>query len=74
MGSGKFRWTRSPDNTLPSVGSMGVYKFLHMPYRLCNAPAMFQRLMQNCLGELNLMYALIYLDNVIVYSKTKEEH
>ena len=28
--------------------------------------------MQNCLGELNLMYALIYLDDVIVYSKTKD--
>ena len=35
---------------------------------------MFQRLMQNCLGELNLTYALIYLDNVIVFSRTKEEH
>ena len=57
-----------------TVGSMGVYKFLHMPYGLCNAPAMFQHLMQNCLGELNLMYALIYLDDVIVYSKTEEEH
>ena len=57
-----------------TVGSMGVYEFLHMPYGLCNAPAMFQRLMQNCLGELNLTYALIYLDDVIVYSKTKEEH
>ena len=57
-----------------TVGSMGVYKFLRMPYRLYNAPAMFQRLMQNCLGELNLTYALIYLDDVIVYSKTEEEH
>ena len=56
------------------VGSMGVYEFLRMPYGLCNAQAMFQRLMQNCLGELNLMYALIYLDDVIVYSKTEEEH
>ena len=56
------------------VSSMGVYKFLHMPYGLCNTPAMFQHLMQNCLGELNLMYALIYLDDVIVYSKTEEEH
>ena len=56
------------------VGSMGVYEFLHMPYRLCNAPATFQCLMQNCLGELNLTYALIYLDNVIVYSKMEEEH
>ena len=56
------------------VGSMGMYEFLRMPYRMCNAPAMFQHLMQNCLGELNLMYALIYLDDVIVYSKTEEEH
>ena len=57
-----------------TVGSMGVYEFLHMPYGLCNAPATFQHLMQNCLGKLNLMYALIYLDDVIVYSKTEEEH
>ena len=56
------------------MGSMGVYKFLRMPYGLCNALATFQHLMQNCLGELNLTYALIYLDYVIVYSKTKEEH
>ena len=53
---------------------MGMYEFLRMPYGLCNAPAMFQHLMQNCLGELNLMHALIYLDDVIVYSKTEEEH
>ena len=53
---------------------MGMYEFLCMPYRLCNALAMFQCLMQNCLGELNLMYTLIYLDDVIVYSKTEEEH
>ena len=57
-----------------TVGSMGVYEFLRMPYRLCNTPATFQRLMQNCLGELNLTYTLIYLDDVIVYSKTEEEH
>ena len=57
-----------------TVGSMGVYEFLRMPYWLCNAPAMFQHLMQNCLGELNLTYALIYLDDMIVYSKTEEEH
>ena len=56
------------------VGSMGVYEFLRMPYRLCNAPATFQRLMQNCLGELNLTYALIYLDDVIVFSQTEEGH
>ena len=34
----------------------------------------FQRLMQNCLGELNLIYCLIYLDNIIMFSRTAEEH
>ena len=57
-----------------TVGSMGVYEFLRMLYGLCNAPATFQRLMQNCLSELNLTYALIYLDNMIVFSWTEEEH
>ena len=60
--------------TAVTVGSMGIYEFLRMPYGLCNAPATFQHLMQNCLGELNLTYTLIYLDNMIVYSKTEDEH
>ena len=51
-----------------------MYMFLRMPYGLCNAPTMFQRLMQNCLGELNLTYALVYLDDMIVYSKMEEDH
>ena len=56
------------------VGSMEVYEFLRMLYGLCNALATFQRLMQNCLRELNLTYTLIYLDDVIVFSRTEEEH
>ena len=56
------------------VDSMGIYEFLRMPYDLCNTPATFQHLMQNCLKELNLTYTLIYLDDVIVYSKTEDEH
>ena len=64
----------SQQYTAFTVGSMGVYEFLRMLYGLCNAPATFQRLMQNCLGELNLTYALIYLEDVIVFSRTEEEH
>ena len=64
----------SQQYTAFTVGSMGVYEFLRMLYGLCNALATFQRLMQNCLGELNLTYALIYLDDVIVFSRTEEEH
>ena len=57
-----------------TVSSMGVYEFLRMPYGLCNPPATFQHLMQNCLGELNLLFAMVYLDNMIVYSETPEDH
>ena len=57
-----------------TVGSLGVYEFLRMPFGLCNAPATFQCLMQNCLGELNLTYALIYLDDIFVFSDSEAEH
>ena len=56
------------------VGNLGFYEFTHMPFWLCNAPATFQCLMQNTLGELNLTYCVIYLDDVIVFGRTEEEH
>ena len=37
------------------VGNLGFFKCECMPFRLSNAPATVQRLMQNCIGELNLM-------------------
>ena len=57
-----------------TVGSLGVYEFLRMPFGLCNVLATFQRLMQNCLGKLNLMYTLIYLDDIVVFADTEAEH
>ena len=57
-----------------TLGSMGLFECDRMPFGLCNAPVTFQMLMQNCLGKLNLTYCLIYLDGIIVYSKTPEEH
>ena len=55
-----------------TLGSMGLYECESMPFGLCNTPPTFQRLMQNCLGELNLTYCLIYLDDVIIFSQTEE--
>ena len=64
----------SKQYTAFTLGSMGLYECESMPFGLCNALPTFQRLMQNCLGELNLTYCLIYLDDVIVFSDTPEEH
>ena len=58
----------SKQYTAFTLGSMGMYECESMPFGLCNTPPTFQRLMQNCLGELNLTYCLIYLDDVIVFS------
>ena len=64
----------SKQYTAFTLGSMGLYECEDMPFGLCNAPPTFQRLMQNCLGELNLTYCLVYLDDVIIFSDTEEEH
>ena len=57
-----------------TMGSLGFFECNRMPFRLCNAPATFQWLMQNCMGELNFIYCLIYLDDLIVFLWTAEEH
>ena len=57
-----------------TVGPLGFYECERMPFGLTNAPATFQRLMQSCLGNLHLQYCIIYLDDIIAFSKTLEEH
>ena len=64
----------SKQYTAFTVGNLGVFKCNCMPFGLCNMPATFQWLMQNCLGKLNLIHCLIYLDNFIMFSWTVEEH
>ena len=56
------------------VGPFRFYECLQMPFGLTNAPATFQHLMENCLGDLHLNWCIIYLDDIIIYSKTPEEH
>ena len=64
----------SKQYTAFTVGSLGFFECECMPFGLCNTPATFQRLMQNCLGKLNLTYCLIYLDNVITFSTNEDDH
>ena len=50
------------------------YEFNRLPFRLCNAPATFSRLMDNVLSGLSWEMCLYYLDDIIVFSKDWEEH
>lgn len=53
-----------------TVGPLGFFEYNRMPFGLAYAPATYQRLTENCLGDLNLNICFIYLDDLIVFSKT----
>lgn len=52
----------------------GLYQFKVMPFGLCNAPATFERMMDNILRHLKWTTCLCYLDDIIVFSETFSEH
>ena len=54
------------------VTPFGKYKFLMDPFGLAQAPAYFQLLMNKVLEGLS--YAMTYLDDIVIFSKTEEDH
>ena len=51
---------------------MGKFEFNRVPFGLAQAPAYFQRLINEVLTDYN--FAMGYLDDIIIFSKTEEEH
>ena len=45
-----------------------------MPQGISGAPATFQRLMEKAVGDMNLLQVLVYLEDLIVFGRTLEEH
>jgi len=56
------------------VTPMGFWKFNRMPQGVTNAPSTFQRVMEKCVGSLHLKEVLVFLDDLIVFSSSLEEH
>lgn len=52
----------------------GLYEWNKMPFGLVNAPSTFQRTMNNILNKLGWQFSMVYLDDIIIYSSSFDEH
>ena len=62
------------EKTAFRTSSSQLFKFNQVPFGLCNAPATFSRLMDRVLAGLHWETCLFYLDDIIVFAATWEEH
>ena len=56
------------------TAELGHFEYIRMPFGLCNAPSTFQRTMEIIFKPLIGKCVMVYIDDIIVYSKTMEEH
>ncbi|MGL5708461.1 MAG: reverse transcriptase domain-containing protein [Aeromonas sp.] len=56
------------------ITNSGLYEWKVMPFGLCNAPATFQRFMNSILAKEDKKHCLVYLDDIIIFSETKQQH
>lgn len=56
-----------------SITKMGQFEYLVMPYGFANSPSIFQSFTSGIFADMN-RFMIIYIDNILVYSSSPEEH
>ena len=76
LAHGYFQGAMHPDSVSKTAFRVpwGLYEFLRLPQGLCNSPSTFQRIMEFIFGDMNLSELVLYLDDVLVFSKSFTEH
>lgn len=76
LASGFWQIPMDPETSHKSafVTPSGVYQWKRMPFGLVNAPASFQALMTQVLRGLNWKFCLVYVDDILVFSNSFEQH
>ena len=75
MASGFHQISIHPDSTeyTAFVTPDGQYQYTTIPFRLKNAPSVFQRAILNALGDLVYSYVVVYLNNVLIITKSVDQ-
>lgn len=76
LASGFYQVEMNPDDIPKTAFNVenGHYEFLRMPMGLKNSPSTFQRVMDNVLKDLQNTICLVYLDDIVVFSTSLQEH
>lgn len=65
---------RARELTAFTIPGRGLYQFVRMPFGLTNAPATWQRLIDKILGVDLEPHVMVYLDDIVIFTPTFEEH